>query len=145
MRALLPVVSLCLLAACEQPPPPAETAAPAVTRPAFSLATDEAYDFDKIAPYIDSHDAVYDYVDANLDKHLAAIQRWLRQPSISAQNVGIREMAELVRQDLEDLGFAEAERTGRARRSPPRSSTMRSARSSWRAARPTRRGRKGHS
>jgi acetylornithine deacetylase/succinyl-diaminopimelate desuccinylase-like protein len=109
MRALLPVVSLCLLAACEQPPPPAETAAPAVTRPAFSLATDEAYDFDKIAPYIDSHDAVYDYVDANLDKHLAAIQRWLRQPSISAQNVGIREMAELVRQDLEDLGFAEAE------------------------------------
>jgi acetylornithine deacetylase/succinyl-diaminopimelate desuccinylase-like protein len=33
----------------------------------------------------------------------------LRQPSISAQNVGIHDMAEMVRRDLEDMGFAEAE------------------------------------
>ena len=53
--------------------------------------------------------AVYDYIDANLDDHLGAIQRWLRQRSISAQNDGIQEMAAMVRQDLENMGFDEAE------------------------------------
>ncbi|NIM00705.1 MAG: peptidase M20, partial [Acidobacteria bacterium] len=51
--------------------------------------------FGKIPTYLENHEAVYDYIDANLDDHLAAIQRWLRQPSISAQNVGISEMAEM--------------------------------------------------
>ena len=97
------------VAACQQHTPPAETADDTVVRPSFTLTTDEAYDFNTIPEYLDSHPAVYDYIDANLDAHLAAIQRWLRQPSISAQNVGIQEMAEMVRQDLEDLGFAEAE------------------------------------
>jgi len=86
-------------------PPPAE----AVMRPAFSLATDEAYDFGAIPEYTGSHQRVYDHIDANIDSHIASIQRWLRQPSISAQNVGITEMAKLVLQDLEDMGFTEAE------------------------------------
>ena len=80
-----------------------------VTRPVFNLTTDAAYDIGSIAAYDGDHAAVYDYIDNNLDKHLAAIQRWLRQPSISAQNVGIQEMAEMVRRDLEGMGFAEAE------------------------------------
>jgi acetylornithine deacetylase/succinyl-diaminopimelate desuccinylase-like protein len=96
-----------MLAACQQAAPPADPVAEPIVRPTFSLATDEAYDFDKIPAYLDNHPAVYDYIDDNLDDHLAAIQRWLRQPSISAQNVGIEDMAELVRQDLENLGFAE--------------------------------------
>ena len=33
----------------------------------------------------------------------------MRQPSISAQNVGVLDMAEMVRDDFEALGFAEAE------------------------------------
>ena len=97
------------LAACEQAGPPAETAEETITRPSFSLASDEAYDFDRIPAYIEAHQAAYDYIDANLDDHLAAIQRWLRQPSISAQNDGIQDMAEMVRRDLEGLGFAEAD------------------------------------
>ena len=96
-----------MLAACQQAAPPADPVAEPIVRPTFSLSTDEAYDFDKIPAYLDNHPAVYEYIDDNLDNHLAAIQRWLRQPSISAQNVGIEDMAELVRQDLENLGFAE--------------------------------------
>ncbi len=81
----------------------------AIERPTHQLATTEAYDVGAIPAYAGDHTAVYDYIDANLDRHLAAIQRWLRQKSISAQNVGVIEMAEMLRQDFEDLGFAEAE------------------------------------
>jgi acetylornithine deacetylase/succinyl-diaminopimelate desuccinylase-like protein len=109
MRTFILIASLLIVSACEKTAPPAASEAPSVSRPAFSLATDEAYDFDKIPVYIETHQAVYDYVDANFDEHLAKIQRWLQQPSISAQNVGIQEMAELLRQDLVDMGFAEAE------------------------------------
>ncbi|MDJ0813327.1 MAG: M20/M25/M40 family metallo-hydrolase [Woeseiaceae bacterium] len=108
-RSLFVLLSLAFAASCEQASAPPEPVADTPTRPTFSLATDEAYDFNRIPAYLESHQAVYDYIDNNLDDHLAAIQRWLRQPSISAQNVGIHEMAEMVRQDLEDMGFAEAE------------------------------------
>ncbi len=79
-----------------------------VTRPSFSLTTTEAYDFSAIADYDGEHSAIYDHIDENLDVHLQAIQRWLRQPSISAQNVGVQDMAEMLRGDLEDMGFQEA-------------------------------------
>lgn len=105
---LLTLITLSLLAtACQ--PAAESTQSPEVQRPAFELATSAAYDVAAIEAYTDDHAAVYDYIDANLDDHLAALQRWLRQPSISAQNIGIQEMAEMLRQDLADLGFAEAE------------------------------------
>ena len=109
MKQLSLAFALFVIAACQPVEPPADETSAEITRPTFSPSTSEAYDFDAISPYLENHDAVYDYIDANLDDHLAAIQRWLRQPSISAQNVGITDMAELVRQDLEDMGFAEAE------------------------------------
>lgn len=108
MKSTVCAFLLLILTACQPVPEAPETEA-RVERPAFTPTTTEAYDFGRIPAYLENHQAVYDYIDANLDDHLAAIQRWLRQPSISAQNVGIAEMAELVRQDLEDLGFAEAE------------------------------------
>jgi len=100
-----------MLSACGPAPEPAPAPVPApeITRPTFELASHEAYDLGAVRAYPGQHDAVYEYIDANLPEHLAALQRWLRQPSISAQDVGIDEMAELLRQDLEDLGFAEAE------------------------------------
>lgn len=55
------------------------------------------------------HDDVYRYIDKNLDAHVANLQRWVRQRSISAQSDGIREMAEMLRGDLLNLGFKEAE------------------------------------
>ena len=80
----------------------------AVTRPTFALASSDSYDFSSIAPYAGDHAEIYDYIDASLPSHVAAIQRWLRQPSISAQNVGVRDMAEMLRDDLTSLGFEDA-------------------------------------
>ena len=109
MKAIhvVPMVLSLLLLACQ---PDTVTSAPeAPTRPEFSLTTTEAYDLTSIADYDGEHTAIYDYIDANNDAHLQAIQRWLRQPSISAQNVGIQDMAEMLRGDLEGMGFAETE------------------------------------
>src|SRR5210317_2638587 len=106
------LTALSLLAAGCQPaaePVPEPGSNTEVQRPAFELATSAAYDVAAIEAYVGDHAAVYDYIDANLDDHLAALQRWLRQQSISAQNIGIQEMSEMLRQDLADLGFAEAE------------------------------------
>ena len=111
--------SLALVALAAACAPPADvstdTAAASVDmgstiqRPTFSLTGTEAYDFSQIGDYAGDHSAVYAHIDANLDAHLGNIQRWLRQPSISAQNVGVIEMAEMLRDDLEAAGFAEAE------------------------------------
>ena len=40
-------------------------------------------------------DQIYDHIDQHFDEHLVATQRYLRQPSISTQNVGIQECAEM--------------------------------------------------
>ena len=77
--------------------------------PVFPFSTEERYDPSRIVPYRGSHDAIYRHIDANLEAHLGNIQRWLRQPSISAQSVGISEMATMLRDDLRALGFQEAE------------------------------------
>ena len=49
-------------------------------------------------------DHIYDYIDQHFDEHLAATQRYLRQPSISTQNIGIQECAELTAGMLRTLG-----------------------------------------
>jgi len=55
------------------------------------LSADEAYDFDALPVYIDSHQAAYDCIDDHVDEHFAGLQRWLQQPSISAQDIGVKE------------------------------------------------------
>ncbi|MDX1583449.1 MAG: M20/M25/M40 family metallo-hydrolase [Thermoanaerobaculia bacterium] len=80
-----------------------------LTRPDVTLQTSEAYDFGEISEYDGSHPAVYDYIDNHLDRHVSNLQRWVRQRSISAQDVGIDEMAAMLREDLLELGFQEAE------------------------------------
>ncbi len=105
MRTIFFLILAVAMAGCER----ASEAPAAIERPVHQLATTEAYDVGAIPAYAGDHAAVYDYIDANLDDHLAAIQRWVRQKSISAQNIGVIEMAEMLRQDFEDLGFAEAE------------------------------------
>jgi acetylornithine deacetylase/succinyl-diaminopimelate desuccinylase-like protein len=74
-------------------------------RPHFSLTTDEAFDVNTVPAYQGQHSAIYRYIDENLSDHLENIRRWLRQPSISAQNVGIEAMANMVEADLKALGF----------------------------------------
>jgi len=71
--------------------------------------TDDAFDAQEIPAYEGAHDGIYAHIDANLDRHVEELQRWIRQPSVSAQNVGIQDMATLLRDDLRALGFQEAE------------------------------------
>jgi acetylornithine deacetylase/succinyl-diaminopimelate desuccinylase-like protein len=73
--------------------------------PPVKFTTDEAFDAAKIAAYAGKHDAVYAHIDANTAAHVEQLRRWVRQPSVSAQNRGIREMAELLAADLRGLGF----------------------------------------
>ncbi len=80
-----------------------------VERPRYPIDLDNPYSTEAVPTYAGNHAEVYAHVDANLEEHLGHLQRWMRQPSISAQNVGVRDMAELVRADLERLGFQEAE------------------------------------
>ena len=82
---------------------------PVPTSQRFTFATEEAFDASSIVPYPGDHAAVYAHIDANLDAHIAQLQRWIRQPSVSAQNIGIQEMATMLRDDLRGLGFQEAE------------------------------------
>ncbi len=73
------------------------------------FTTDEGFDAAAIRAYEGRHDAIYRHITDHAGEHLANIQRWLRQPSVSAQSLGITEMAELLRSDLENLGFGETQ------------------------------------
>ncbi|MCG8420584.1 MAG: M20/M25/M40 family metallo-hydrolase [Proteobacteria bacterium] len=81
----------------------------APVRPQFRLTTTESFDAAAIPAYRGNHASIYAHIDANIDQHVAQLQRWVRQRSISAQNDGVRQMAELVRDDFKALGFTEAE------------------------------------
>jgi acetylornithine deacetylase/succinyl-diaminopimelate desuccinylase-like protein len=104
----LTLLTAALLCGCQPQTSTDHTDNSAIARPAFELASSDSYDFSSIAPYAGEHAEIYDYIDANLPNHVAAIQRWLRQPSISAQNIGVRDMAEMLRDDLSSLGFNDA-------------------------------------
>lgn len=77
--------------------------------PEVEITETAAYDASDVAPFRGEYPDVYAYIDAHRDEHLAHLQRWVRQRSISAQDDGVREMATLLRDDLADMGFAEAE------------------------------------
>ncbi|MEJ2516193.1 MAG: M20/M25/M40 family metallo-hydrolase [Gammaproteobacteria bacterium] len=80
----------------------------AAERPSFEVTSNEVFNPASIAPYAGDHGDVYARIDADLAEHLGELQRWVRQPSVSAQNEGITEMAQMLRDDLERLGFSEA-------------------------------------
>lgn len=48
---------------------------------------------------------VYDYIDAHADEFIAKLQEFCRQPSVSAQNIGMREMANLLVKELASVGI----------------------------------------
>ncbi|HSF15164.1 MAG TPA: M20/M25/M40 family metallo-hydrolase [Vicinamibacteria bacterium] len=74
----------------------------------FEIAADESFDAESIAAYSGNHEAIYRHIDDHHSQHLENLKRWLRQPSVSAQNIGIQEMANLLVEDLKKLGFSEA-------------------------------------
>ena len=60
------------------------TLLPALALVASAHAEPEGFSAADVPPYRGSHDAVYAHIDANVDSHVAELQRWVRQPSISA-------------------------------------------------------------
>jgi len=96
---------------CGSPDPGTRSASVGAGRPSdrFTFATDEKFDAASIAAYTGEHAAIYAWIEQHEEEHVEHIRRWLRQPSISAQNVGIQQMAGLLRDDLRALGFQEAE------------------------------------
>jgi acetylornithine deacetylase/succinyl-diaminopimelate desuccinylase-like protein len=48
---------------------------------------------------------IYDYIDANAEEFIRDLQTLVRQPSISAQNIGLLECAELVKKMMDDDGL----------------------------------------
>ena len=56
-----------------------------------------------------NREAIHHYIDEHLDAHVAHIQRWVRQKSVSWDNLGMRETAELAEQSYRNLGCQEVE------------------------------------
>lgn len=81
----------------------------ALERPQLRITTGRKFDAASIRPYRRSFPDIYRHIDAEQPAHVAQLQRWMRQPSISAQDVGVADMARLLRDDLRDLGFQETE------------------------------------
>lgn len=52
-----------------------------------------------------SYKKIDSYLDKNLDQSLDELKRYVSQPSISAQNLGLRECAQIVKEMLEERGF----------------------------------------
>ena len=52
---------------------------------------------------------IYTWIDSHRDELVAELQKLLRQPSISAQKVGLSECAELLQRQMIDDGFAETQ------------------------------------
>jgi acetylornithine deacetylase/succinyl-diaminopimelate desuccinylase-like protein len=82
---------------------------PAAGPPTFQITATDSFRASQVPAYAGTHPEPYAHIDANLERHVGNLQRWVRQRSVSAQNLGVREMAELVRSDLQRLGFKEAE------------------------------------
>lgn len=54
---------------------------------------------------MNSYNKLDSYIEKNLDKNLEELKRYVAQPSISAQNFGLKECAALVKEMLEKRGF----------------------------------------
>ena len=51
--------------------------------------------------------AIHQYIDAHLEEHVANIQRWVRQPSVSWDDLGVEACAALVAESYRSLGCRE--------------------------------------
>ena len=100
--------------ACAPAAPPGGNVTPTagvsgIVRPRVVIPSTARFDPASAGTYAGSHADTYAYIDSHLTEHTENLRRWVRQPSISAQNQGVRQMAELLREDLRRLGFKEAE------------------------------------
>jgi len=55
-----------------------------------------------------NREKVFNYIDKHYEDHVKKLQEFVRQPSISAENRGVRECAELLKSYLKNLGCKDA-------------------------------------
>lgn len=84
----------------------ASTAAAEGRKP-VQFTTSKAFSMADIAAYKGNNADIYAHIEKQRDAHVQNLQRWVRQRSISTQNDGVNEMAELVAADLRRIGFKE--------------------------------------
>src|SRR5690349_3499088 len=54
-------------------------------------------------------DAIYAHIDSHLDEHIARLQEWIRQPSISNTGEGLWDCARLTEQYFGEIGCEHTE------------------------------------
>ena len=64
---------------------------------------------DGTPPITPEMQAIYDWIDAHAEECIADLQRFVQQPSVSAQNIGLRECADLVVQMMHADGLPAAQ------------------------------------
>ena len=115
----LRLISLCFigatvgLAGCslpaEQAAPPTATAAPAKPKlgikPFGTADPNFKPDYSKLPPELAK---TFAYIDEHIDEHVEALQKWVRQPSVSNSGEGMPESAEMVKGFFEELGCQDA-------------------------------------
>src|SRR5688572_8275845 len=55
--------------------------------------------------HMTGYDKIDAYIDKNLDASLEELKKYVEQPSISAQGIGLKECAQIVKEMLEKRGF----------------------------------------
>jgi len=103
-RTLLLAALVCLGAAAADPAAAGDDSSKAR---AIEIPVGAGFSAESVEPYAGDHRAVYEHIAARSADHLAELQRWVRQRSISAQNDGVLEMAQMLADDLKGLGFDE--------------------------------------
>ncbi len=103
LKGVIPVLAVAAVS------PVLAQAAPTSGRPDITITSAKTFSMKQVSAYKGNSEDIRAYIEKHKDAHVANLQRWVRQRSISAQNDGIREMAELVAGDLRKIGFQEVE------------------------------------
>lgn len=103
MKTSLHVIAALALALAVAP----AAARAADPRPTWEFQTGDRFDAAAVPAYAGTHEAIHARIDRSQAAHVAHLQRWVRQRSVSAQDDGITEMAQLVADDLTQLGFTD--------------------------------------
>jgi acetylornithine deacetylase/succinyl-diaminopimelate desuccinylase-like protein len=111
MRSLL--IGVCVAAAaigCSQKQESVQAAAPPAAAPKLGIRPDGDTEIKVDVSKVTSEELkkIYSYIDEHIDDHVAGLQKWIRQPSISNSGEGIPESAEMVKGFFEQLGCQEA-------------------------------------
>src|SRR5256712_8780315 len=111
MRSLL--ISVCVVATamgCTQKQESVQAAAPPAAAPKLGIRPDGDTEIKVDVSKVTSEELkkVYSYIDEHIDEHVAGLQKWIRQPSISNSGEGIPESAEMVKGFFEQLGCQES-------------------------------------